>query len=358
MSSCCREKDEATLRSEQIDKELRADGKVFRNEVKMLLLGPGDSGKSTLAKQIKIIHMSGFRDAERQSYRAIIYSNLIFAFKQVILAAQRFELVLQKANKKAARRLIDNFFIFPEDEPLGADISADLAAVWSDKAVVATFARRAEFDLIDSAAYFLAHIDRIGRDDYVPSDLDILHSRQRTRGIIETVYSVQQTDFRIVDVGGQRNERAKWVHCFEGVTAIIFCASLSEYNQALEENPDVNRMRESLALWEGICRYVYFEKTAFILFLNKVDLFEQKLAHHPLTVAFPEYVAPAASDAAARLEHAKQFVRAAYLARKVLDTREVTAHFTCATDTQKINVVFDAIYEHLLNRHLQAAYML
>lgn len=37
------------------------------------------------------------------------------------------------------------------------------------------------------------------------------------------------------DVGGQRSERKKWIHCFENVTSIIFCVALSEYDQVLLE---------------------------------------------------------------------------------------------------------------------------
>jgi len=44
------------------------------------------------------------------------------------------------------------------------------------------------------------------------------------------------------DVGGQRSERKKWIHCFENVTSIIFCVALSEYDQVLlEESSQVRR---------------------------------------------------------------------------------------------------------------------
>jgi len=41
---------------------------------------------------------------------------------------------------------------------------------------------------------------------------------------------------RLFDVGGQRSERKKWIHCFEDVTAIIFCVGMSEYDQVLHED--------------------------------------------------------------------------------------------------------------------------
>lgn len=54
---------------------------------------------------------------------------------------------------------------------------------------------------------------------------------------------------RIVDVGGQKSERRKWIHCFENVTSLIFLASLSEYDQVLEERETIVR-----ALIVGLCQ--------------------------------------------------------------------------------------------------------
>ena len=47
---------------------------------------------------------------------------------------------------------------------------------------------------------------------------------------------------RTVDVGGQRSESRKWIHCFENVTSIIFLAVLSEYNQKLFESDEVSKI--------------------------------------------------------------------------------------------------------------------
>ena len=91
------------------------------------------------------------------------------------------------------------------------------------------------------------------------------------------------------DVGGQRSERKKWIHCFEGVTAIIFCVALSGYDLVLAEDEEMNRMTESTKLFESICNNKWFVDTSIILFLNKKDLFEEKIRHSPLSVCFPEY---------------------------------------------------------------------
>lgn len=59
------------------------------------------------------------------------------------------------------------------------------------------------------------------------------------------------------DVGGQRNERKKWIHCFDDVTAVIFVASLSEYDQVLYEDNTVNRMEEAVTLFSDIANSRY-----------------------------------------------------------------------------------------------------
>jgi guanine nucleotide-binding protein G(i) subunit alpha len=92
------------------------------------------------------------------------------------------------------------------------------------------------------ARSYFAKVAEIAAPGYLPSVEDVLRSRVRTSGIVEEIYNISGVDFAIYDVGGQRNERKKWIHCFDGVTAVIFVASLSEYDQVLYEDHSVNRM--------------------------------------------------------------------------------------------------------------------
>lgn len=83
---------------------------------------------------------------------------------------------------------------------------------------------------------FLDDLDRLGKKDYMPSEQDILRTRVKTTGIVEVHFSFKNLNFKLFDVGGQRSERKKWIHCFEDVTAIIFCVAMSEYDQVLHED--------------------------------------------------------------------------------------------------------------------------
>jgi len=114
--------------------------------------------------------------------------------------------------------------------------------LWNDEGIQATFKRSNEFQLNDSANYYFDEIKRITKPEYIPTQPDVLRSRVRTTGIVETKFSIKDMKFKMFDVGGQRNERKKWIHCFQGVTAVIFCVGLSEYDQKLFEDNTQNRM--------------------------------------------------------------------------------------------------------------------
>jgi signal recognition particle receptor subunit beta len=132
-------------------------------------------------------------------------------------------------------------------------------------------------------------IDRIAKPNYIPTVDDVLHSRVRTVGIVEADFMIDGYKFNMVDVGGQRNERRKWIHCFDDVTAVIFVTSLSEYDQKLAEDESTNRMDESIALFAEIANCRYFKNTPLIIFFNKEDLFTEKIKKVDLKVCFPEY---------------------------------------------------------------------
>jgi len=99
---------------------------------------------------------------------------------------------------------------------------------------------------------------------YLPTDQDILRSRVKTTGITETTFRVGELTYRLFDVGGQRSERKKWIHCFENVTALVFLVALSEYDQMLYEDESVNRMQEALTLFDSICNSRWFVKTSIV----------------------------------------------------------------------------------------------
>jgi hypothetical protein len=92
----------------------------------------------------------------------------------------------------------------------------------------------------------MENMDRILKKDFLPNNQDILRSRVRTSGIVEAEYNINGVRVAMFDVGGQRNERKKWIHCFDNVTAVIFVAAISEYDQVLYEDSRTNRQDEAV----------------------------------------------------------------------------------------------------------------
>lgn len=86
--------------------------------------------------------------------------------------------------------------------------------------------------------YFFSDIDRLFDPLYQPHEQDIVHCRARTIGITETTFKLKEHEMLMVDVGGQKSERRKWIHCFQDVTSILFLVSLSGYDQCLVEDKD------------------------------------------------------------------------------------------------------------------------
>jgi hypothetical protein len=96
---------------------------------------------------------------------------------------------------------------------------------------------------------YLNALDRLGQGDYVPTEQDVLRTRVKTTGIVETHFNYKSISFKMFDVGGQRSERKKWIHCFEGVTAIVFCVALSAYDLMLAEDEEMVRERGRRKRW-------------------------------------------------------------------------------------------------------------
>ncbi|MEJ1285782.1 solute carrier family 38 member 3 [Cricetulus griseus] len=348
----------AAERSKMIDKNLREDGEKAAREVKLLLLGAGESGKSTIVKQMKIIHEDGYSEEECRQYRAVVYSNTIQSIMAIVKAMGNLQIDFadpQRADD--ARQLFALSCAAEEQGMLPEDLSGVIRRLWADHGVQACFGRSREYQLNDSAAYYLNDLERIAQSDYIPTQQDVLRTRVKTTGIVETHFTFKDLHFKMFDVGGQRSERKKWIHCFEGVTAIIFCVALSAYDLVLAEDEEMNRMHESMKLFDSICNNKWFTDTSIILFLNKKDLFEEKITQSPLTICFPEYTGGAREGSltgASKYDEAASYIQSKFEdLNKRKDTKEIYTHFTCATDTKNVQFVFDAVTDVIIKNNLK-----
>ncbi|ODA83745.1 hypothetical protein RJ55_02260 [Drechmeria coniospora] len=341
--------DGAATRSRNIDRAIRQDEKRLSKEVKLLLLGAGESGKSTILKQMKLIYSQGFNTHERLEWKPVIFNNIIQSFRTIndVMNEMGYRFDNADNEKHMALILVDNEIGLEDSLP--RHYFDPLQALWQDKGVKAAMAKGNEYALHDNLTYFLDDMDRIWADGYVPSDQDLLRSRLRTTGITESVFDLGQLTYRMFDVGGQRSERKKWIHCFENVNCLLFLVAISGYDQCLVEDKDSNQMNEALMLWESIANSHWFTKSATILFLNKMDLFKEKLPHCPITdYGFTDYHGPADDYKAASKYFLDKFRS---LSRN--PEKEIYGHFTNATDTNLLKITMSSVQDMIIQRNLK-----
>ncbi|KAK2672211.1 Fungal G-protein, alpha subunit [Fusarium oxysporum f. sp. vasinfectum] len=343
------EEKEGKARNEEIENQLKRDKMMQRNEIKMLLLGAGESGKSTILKQMKLIHEGGYSRDERESFKEIIFSNTVQSMRVILEAMESLELPLEDQRMEYH---VQTIFMQP------AQIEGDVLppprlAAPSRLCGRIVVCKNVSSDLASTSlttqpdSIYFDNIARIAAPDYMPNDQDVLRSRVKTTGITETTFIIGDLTYRMFDVGGQRSERKKWIHCFENVTTILFLVAISEYDQLLFEDETVNRMQEALTLFDSICNSRWFIKTSIILFLNKIDRFKEKLPVSPMKNYFPDY--EGGDDYAAACD----YILNRFVSLNQHETKQIYTHFTCATDTTQIRFVMAAVNDIIIQENLR-----
>ncbi|MFQ6623503.1 hypothetical protein Gotur_003576 [Gossypium turneri] len=186
--------------------------------------------------------------------------------------------------------------------------------LWKHAAIQETYNRRNELEMLPSvASYYLERVDEILKTDYEPSDLDILYAEGVTssNGLAcvdfsfpqsspdENIDTVERHDsllrlvpilsahlrfawYQLIRVQARGfGENCKWLEMFEDVGMVIFCVSLSDYDQYSADGN--NKMLLSKKFFETIVTHPTFEQMDFLLILNKFDIFEEKVERVPLT---------------------------------------------------------------------------
>jgi GTPase SAR1 family protein len=202
--------------------------------------------------------------------------------------------------------------------------------------------KRAQANISDSHHEYLSDLTRIASPHYIPTEHDILISRVRTTQVTVEKYIIEDIQFEVYDVGGQRSERRKWVNCFDHVDAVIFVAALSEYDQCLAEDKSrkVNRIIEALNLFESVVKNSHFTDSSILLFLNKKDIFAEKIMYSNIqdSTFFSDYEGPLQDFDHGVLYFIQKFEE--HLEED--EFRNAFIHVTCATDTENMEFVLDA----------------
>ncbi|XP_059081520.1 G protein alpha i subunit-like [Tigriopus californicus] len=322
-------------------------------EIKILLLGSGQSGKSTFLKQMRILHDHSFNTvAECISYRPTINSNLLESVKTILLVMEerRVELTSEETLKLKkqflefyAKEYMPHLVYTTQNIPM--HLGDIIAGIWRDERLQKFYNRTSDFQVVENARYFMESAKRICCLHYVPTKQDILQSRRQTMAIVEMAFCVKDWVFRMIDVGGQRSQRMKWISLFDNMDCILFFVALSGYNLLLEEDGQTNRMKEALRVFFYLTSSPFLHNVQMMLFLNKTDLFREKLKRYPLNICFQDYSGPN------EFGPAIEYVASRFKAHCVKE--ELYTHYTCSTDTMHIQFVFRAVSDILLKQMIE-----
>ncbi|XP_022357189.1 guanine nucleotide-binding protein subunit alpha-12 isoform X2 [Enhydra lutris kenyoni] len=325
---------EARRRSRDIDAGLARERRAVRRLVKILLLGAGESGKSTFLKQMRIIHGREFDQKALLEFRDTIFDNILKGSRVLVDARDKLGIPWQYSeNEKHGMFLLafENKAGLPVEPATFQLYVPALSALWRDSGIREAFSRRSEFQL-----------------NYFPSKQDILLARKATKGIVEHDFVIKKIPFKMVDVGGQRSQRQKWFQCFDGITSILFMVSSSEFDQVLMEDRRTNRLVESMNIFETIVNNKLFFNVSIILFLNKMDLLVEKVKTVSIKKHFPDF-----KGDPHRLEDVQRFLVQGFDRKRRNRSRPLFHHFTTAIDTENIRFVFHAVKDTILQENLK-----
>lgn len=280
-------------------------------DIKILLLGIAEAGKSTLMKQLKICYGidKKWADSELGVYKDAILKNL----KEVALiitykVENEFGIVLKPLSSSESGgdedtllRSLDNnfcsFFACQDDikrflkhvdilkkSPVANEEVIQMLPAFFKSKLIKQYVDKMRYkeSYISYAYHFIKDIDRVCKKNYQLKNNDILQVRLKTTGLCECTINIDSTKMTLYDVGGQRSESKKWVRCFHNTTAVIFLVGLDFFHSK-------QYMDETIDMFTHIWRSKWLADVPTLLFFNKYDSFVEKLKHYQLKDTFAGY---------------------------------------------------------------------
>lgn len=319
----------------------------------LLLLGAGQTGKTTLFKQCIWFHRK-FDPKEAKNWGQRIITNTLFAFRVLIEHAQLLDISVSLLCIEARKRV----FAFETDaELLTKDICADMIFLWNeDEAIKYALENKDNFQYEDSLDYFTTRLHDLSSFSYIPTFADCLNLYARTLGVAQCTVKIRNVQLKIWDVEGQRNQRRKWVHVYKNPDWIVFVVNLNGYNRVLYEDRSHDRLKEDLELFDEVINLKVLEKSDFCIFFNQRDLFRKKiegssdeidiclpppliqivrgyLGGSPLSRLFPEY------QGGPDYDKALAFIQEKFLAvdrRPLKEEKPLLTFVSCMLNTQEV----------------------
>uniref|UniRef100_A0A914DK32 Uncharacterized protein n=1 Tax=Acrobeloides nanus TaxID=290746 RepID=A0A914DK32_9BILA len=151
----CQSQDEKELadKTKNIDRELMQQHLAQQKVVKLLLLGAGECGKSTVLKQMRILHDHGFSEEEMLKQKSVVFNNTVQAMVYLLRGMNQLNIQFDNPSLESEARIVLDVVKRGEDsEPISQDLARALRTLWADKGVnERALAKGPEFQFPESA---------------------------------------------------------------------------------------------------------------------------------------------------------------------------------------------------------------
>mmetsp|Transcript_28049 Transcript_28049/g.44494 ORF Transcript_28049/g.44494 Transcript_28049/m.44494 type:complete len:380 (-) Transcript_28049:189-1328(-) len=357
-------KKDVTNFTKNIDYNMHLSEKREQRTIRLLLLGPGDAGKTTIVKQMKKIHET-LSDDDIKIMAPYIQDAVVGYIK--LLCFQSKELhdkddqktSVKEANEPLRQEIVN----MRSPYLLNEELAVKITTLWQDPGIKETLNLRSRFQIHDNVAYFLDKIHDICQDDYTPDFEDYLRIRTRSTGfnmekVTANIDNFGEYMFEFTDVGGQRSERKKWMKIVaDQIQAVLYVVAIAEYDMKCFEDNNTNRLVEALNLFKEIVggERKFFHNKSVLVFFNKYDLFKEKIKTVPITEAFPDFPVDESDphDENQVVKYiASQFLQC-FEGKNIKLASPLHIHRTSALDTGNIQKVFRDITLDLVKSNLK-----
>ncbi|OCH87568.1 G-alpha-domain-containing protein [Obba rivulosa] len=235
-----------------------------------------------------------------------------------------------------------------------------MVELWRDSKVQQRLCEK-RLRLEESSGFYLDDIERVTAKMYFPTDADVLKARLKTTGVVEHAFTLSKgsefrgVDWKIYDVGGARNQRHAWAPYFDDVNAIIFLVPISAFDQVLAEDPRVNRLDDSIQLWQNVISNKLLANVNIILFLNKCDLLKAKLDSGVRLNRYMTSYRDRPNDYASISKYFHNKFGAIHQTYTPNKERDLFIHLTSVTDTRKTHTIISNVRDFILTGNLKSS---
>eukprot|EP01130_Rhizamoeba_saxonica_P003640 TRINITY_DN1516_c1_g1_i1.p1 TRINITY_DN1516_c1_g1~~TRINITY_DN1516_c1_g1_i1.p1 ORF type:complete len:437 (+),score=69.38 TRINITY_DN1516_c1_g1_i1:28-1338(+) len=249
-----------------IDRKALEDHLVTNNKsnYRILVIGGGFAGKTTITNYIRYISnesqiIEHFSNCQDYIFSGM-YSRLMYALWDVpdLHDISEYKLYNANQNEDTKTQIINMYNSFT---PEMLDILNN--------------------SLYTEIQHIIGRFNQLLDEGYLNCEItDILSMRHRTTGISEWPFSLNGMDGKIIDVGGPRSERRKWMVCFQDMDGLLFCCNLATLDEYMMEDDTANVLIENRMLFQQVASSHYFANVPLIIVFTNLSTFDAKVKHY------------------------------------------------------------------------------